>query len=284
MPCRRTRGWGVLVVAAFVLVAGCSGGSPGGTDGDAFTGTPTASPTTAADPTTEPPTTAADAPTETPTATPTATAGPATEPPTATPTATGSATCPPTADPPDRYPPGFDATGYADRPTAFQGHVRSLLDTSFTSTTRARGTPTSETVRIEADPDRRRVAKVYRINGTVAGEFVYENGSVEATGEFASGGNVTYRRAILFSGQFKRISEADLANPRSCRRQGRTVVTYDVTGDGVTGALTVSEDGLITHYTVAEPPRRGNRTVRYDVVGVGNTTVEAPSRALPGGA
>jgi hypothetical protein len=181
------------------------------------------------------------------------------------------------------YPRGFDESGFTDSESALSGHLRVLKRESFAATYTSRGDGAAFDVDIEADPETRRVHKVWRKNGSVESELYYESGSVEVRtpGDQGFDSDVpSYVAAAYLEGQLDWFGYSNLSDPQVHRHQGRTAVSYFVTSTREDrdheGELTILENGLVVQYNLRIETDGRESFVQFRLTDLGETTVEEP--------
>lgn len=252
-PGERGRKFGLMIGSVVLIIGlGIHVGMPVGDDG-----TPTDGPST---PTPEPPT-------EPLTSTP--------EPPTETLTPTPSLAS-------FSFPEGFDDSGFTDPDRAVDGHLRAVSLQSFQATFLLRRAGSTIRFDISADPETRRVHKVWRENGSIQSELYYDSGAVQTRtpGDRGFDGEdaVSFAAATIVEGQFDRFFYSRLSDPEALRTRGRTAVSYVVGSerDDHEGDLIVTENGLFIDYNLRVEHESGEAFLQYHITNLGNTTVEKP--------
>jgi hypothetical protein len=181
------------------------------------------------------------------------------------------------------FPEGFDASGFTDPDRAVDGHLRAVSLQSFQASFVFRRDGSTARIDIDADPETRRVHKIWRENGSIQSELYYDSGTVQTRtpGDrgFDSGDAVSFAAATIVEGQFDRFFYSELSDPEVLRTQGRPAVSYVVTSerDDHEGDLIVAENGLFIDYNLRVEHDSGETFVQYHVTNLGNTTVERPT-------
>ena len=234
-----------VLVAALVLVAGCGGGG-GGSGGTA-----------------------------------------------ATTTATTTATPAPTVDTVD-YPDGLSAEGYENDSTAMST-FRSALASGPSYTTRmdVESEGVTQTLVARTNPGEQVSYAQTERNGSVRYELYYANGTQylrNAEGSQAQYGNTnaTFEGVITGynGGQFlQQLSLLDLEATGVEEVDGRTIITYDVTGprssetgaESASGQVQVTTEGQLVSFEYIVVSAQGQElSVSWEQTNVGSTTVSEP--------
>lgn len=181
------------------------------------------------------------------------------------------------------YPQGFDESGFTDPESAISAHFRALKKQSFTSVLTANREDATMKVEIEADPETRRVHKVWWNNGSIESELYYDSGSVavRTPGDQGFDSDVpSYVAAAYLEGQLDWFTYSNLSNRQVHRQQGRTVISYFVTSTREDryheGELTITANGLVVQYNLRVETGQGEVFVQYRTTDLGETTVEEP--------
>jgi hypothetical protein len=122
------------------------------------------------------------------------------------------------------------------------------------------------------DRDRNRVTRTALVNGTFASQVYYANETAIQNGSRFYAAGESYRRAIVFDGQFEGIAGVELGEPTVEHSGDRTVLNYTITGER-NGYLAVTEGGLIVAYRIEQAD---GGVITYRVRNVNNTTVQEP--------
>lgn len=180
------------------------------------------------------------------------------------------------------FPEGFNESGFTDPDRAVDGHLRAVSLQSFQATLVFRTDGTTLRFDISADPETRRVHKIWRENGSIQSELYYDSGTVETrtpgSQGFDSEDAVSFAAATIVEGQFDRFFYSKLSDPEMLRTQDRTAVSYVVTSDREDheGDLIVAENGLFIDYNLRIEREGGEVFLQYHITGLGETTVEKP--------
>lgn len=240
-----------LLLAALVVLAGCGGGGGGTGGGDTAT-------------TTEAPTT--EAPTTTP-----------------EPTVETVA-----------YPDGLSAEGYAND-TAAMATFRTALASgpSYTTRMNVEAGGVTQTLLARTNPSAQRSYAETQRNGSVTYELYYANGTQslrDASGSETRYGstNATFDGVIMGynGGQFlQQLTLLDLEAASVERVDGRTIITYDVTGprssetgaESASGRVQVTTEGQLVAFEYTVVSQQGQElSVDWVQSNVGSTTVSEP--------
>ena len=266
-----------LVIGSVLLILGLGihVGMPVGDGGNPTDGHSTPTPTLA------PPTESATSPSvgdgESPTddlSTPTSTPAPPSPAATDTPTPSLSS-----------FPEGFNESGFTDPNRAVDGHLRAVSLQSFQATLVFRRDGSTLAFDIRADPESRRVHKIWRENGSIQSELFYDAGAVQTRTPGSRGFDgedaVSYAAATIVEGQFDRFFYSKLSDPEVLRTQGQTAISYIVISerDDHEGDLTVAENGLFINYNLRIELEVGEAFMQYHITNLGETTVEKPEWA-----
>lgn len=183
------------------------------------------------------------------------------------------------------FPEGFDESGFTDSDRAVDGHLRAVSLQSFQATLVFRRDGSTLTFDISADPETRRVHKIWRENGSIQSELYYDSGTVQTRTPGSRGFDredaVSFAAVTLVEGQFDRFFYSKLSDPEVIRTQNRVAVSYVVTSErnDHEGDLTIAENGLFIDYNLRIEGENGEIFMQYHITNLGDTTVETPNWA-----
>lgn len=220
--------------------------------------------------------------------------GPATETeptpaPTSTPTATASPETGPTLESID-YPAGLGPDGYENTTRALETFRDGLASgPSYAVRMDVTVGDATQTLRATTAPDRERVSAQTDRNGELSVELYYDNGTQyvrDAETDRYGASNATFEGAVLGfnGGEFLTVvTQLTMTAESVAREDGRTVVTYRVTGarpaaeaDAASGELRVTTEGRLVAFEYEVVSGGEQLDVRWERSDVGETTVSAP--------
>lgn len=182
------------------------------------------------------------------------------------------------------FPAGVAVAGFTDVDRAVDNHLRAVSKQSFRASFTFRRDETVNEIEVVADPEARRVHKIWRRDGTIVSELWFDSGAAQARTPSGGGGGfdpddaVSFAAATIVEGQFDRFFYSELSDPQAHITQGQPVVSFFVnsTRDDHEGELTIAENGLFLAYDLRIQLDGDQTFVQYLVTDLRQTSVDEP--------